>query len=216
MQPRTRRSSKWETSGRLGIFTPQISRDKNVENNNKTHDKELVKNNKKHIHVTLVPRVTRGTLNGQATQLTDTVLSNIKTSASCNNNNEDKNYHLHFDKKIEGRLCCCGVPHKSDHWQPTQVKRAKRKRLFLHSWTTISNFTDTVLMGLDSIDADFNRPDDVMNQFVFDKWRSTTSRTSESTLSIKFLKSYNTNQDYTIVNNCLVWKQQTLTVQFLW
>ncbi len=30
------------------------------------------------------------------------------------------------------------------------------------------------------------------------------------------LKSYDTNQDYTIVNNCLVWKQQTFTVQFLW
>ncbi len=37
-----RRSSKQETSSRLGIFMPQISRDKNVENNNKTRDKELM------------------------------------------------------------------------------------------------------------------------------------------------------------------------------
>jgi hypothetical protein len=37
-----RRSSKQETSGRLGIFMPQISRDENIENNNKTQDKELM------------------------------------------------------------------------------------------------------------------------------------------------------------------------------
>jgi hypothetical protein len=43
MQPITRRSSKWETSGRLGIFMPQISRNENTENNNKTHNEELAK-----------------------------------------------------------------------------------------------------------------------------------------------------------------------------
>ncbi len=43
MQARTRRSSKQETSGRLGIFMPQISCDENVENNNETRDEELVK-----------------------------------------------------------------------------------------------------------------------------------------------------------------------------
>jgi hypothetical protein len=30
------------------------------------------------------------------------------------------------------------------------------------------NFTDTVLMGLDSMDADLNKPDDVTNPFDFD------------------------------------------------
>jgi hypothetical protein len=39
----TSRSSKQETSGRLGIFMPQISRDKNVKNNNKTRNEELAK-----------------------------------------------------------------------------------------------------------------------------------------------------------------------------
>jgi hypothetical protein len=39
----TRRSSKQETSGRLGIFMPQISHDENVKNNNKTLDEELAK-----------------------------------------------------------------------------------------------------------------------------------------------------------------------------
>ncbi len=35
------------------------------------------------------------------------------------------------------------------------------------------NFTDTVSMGLDSIDADLKGPDDVTNPFNFDKWQST-------------------------------------------
>jgi hypothetical protein len=43
MQPITRRSSKQETSGRLGIFMPQISHDENVKNNNKTSNDELAK-----------------------------------------------------------------------------------------------------------------------------------------------------------------------------
>jgi hypothetical protein len=43
---------------------PQISRNKNDEINNKTRDKELVKNKKKHSHVTLAPQVTRATLAG--------------------------------------------------------------------------------------------------------------------------------------------------------
>jgi hypothetical protein len=48
----------------LGIFIPQISRDDNVKNNNKTSDNELAKNNKKHSHVTLAPWVTCATLAG--------------------------------------------------------------------------------------------------------------------------------------------------------
>jgi hypothetical protein len=39
----TRRSSKQEISGRLGIFMLQISRDKNVKNNKKTRNEELAK-----------------------------------------------------------------------------------------------------------------------------------------------------------------------------
>ncbi len=35
------------------------------------------------------------------------------------------------------------------------------------------DFMDTILMGLDSIDADLDRPDDVTNPFDFDMWWST-------------------------------------------
>jgi hypothetical protein len=40
-------------------------------------------------------------LDEQCRQLTETVQSNNETSASCNNNNKDKNDHLHFDKKLK-------------------------------------------------------------------------------------------------------------------
>jgi hypothetical protein len=62
---------KWETSGRLGTFMPQISHDENIKNNNKTHNKELAKTLKKYSHVTIAPRFTCATLTGQATQIVD-------------------------------------------------------------------------------------------------------------------------------------------------
>jgi hypothetical protein len=63
LQPTTRRSSKGETSGRLGIFMPQISRNENVKNNNKTRDEELAKNNKKYSRHARNTRWTRDTHN---------------------------------------------------------------------------------------------------------------------------------------------------------
>jgi hypothetical protein len=74
---------------------PQISRDKNVENNNKTHTKTI--KNTASGHLRHASRA-RHLLDEQHTQSTDTVLSNNKTRASCDDNNEDKNYHLHSDK----------------------------------------------------------------------------------------------------------------------
>jgi hypothetical protein len=126
--------------------------------------KNLQKNNKKYSHVTL-HHATR--VQQQRTQSTDAVPSDNKTSTHCNNNNKDKNYdlHFHFDKADSVVV----VPFTSLTIDSQVKKRAIRKRCFLHFWTTISNFTDTVLMGLDSIDADLNRPDDVMNPFDFDK-----------------------------------------------
>ncbi len=35
------------------------------------------------------------------------------------------------------------------------------------------DFMDAILMGLNSMDADLNRPDDVTNPFNFNMWRST-------------------------------------------
>ena len=109
-----------------------------------------------------------------------------KQAQALTTTTKTKNTIFILIKKIKGRLCCCGFLCKTDHWRPSWVKRAKRKRRFLHFWTTISNFTDTVLMGLDSMDADLkNRPNDVTNPFDFDKWWSTAGRTSKSTTSTK-------------------------------
>ncbi len=64
------------------------------------------------------------------------------------------------------------MPGKSDHQQhgakaqlSQKGKKGEMPPTFLDNNL---NFTDTVLMGLDSIDADLNRPDDVTHLFDFD------------------------------------------------
>jgi hypothetical protein len=49
-------------------------------------------------------------LDEQRTQSTDAVPSDNKASASCDNNNKDKNYHLHFDKKKSKAGCVVVLP----------------------------------------------------------------------------------------------------------
>jgi hypothetical protein len=51
-------------------------------------------------------------LEKQRTQSTETILSDNKTSTSCNNNNKDKSYHLHFDKNLKAG-CVVVVPFAS-------------------------------------------------------------------------------------------------------
>jgi hypothetical protein len=51
-------------------------------------------------------------LDEQRTQSFDTVPSNNKTSTGCDDNNEDKNYHLHSDKKLKAG-CVDVVPFAS-------------------------------------------------------------------------------------------------------
>jgi hypothetical protein len=48
-------------------------------------------------------------LDEQCTQSTDAVPSDSKTSTRCDNNNENKNYHPHFDKKLKAG-CVVVVP----------------------------------------------------------------------------------------------------------
>jgi hypothetical protein len=54
----------------------------------------------------------RPLLDERHTQSTDAVLSNNKTSTHCINNNEDTNYHLHFDKILKAG-CVVVVPFTS-------------------------------------------------------------------------------------------------------
>ncbi len=64
------------------------------------------------------------------------------------------------------------MPRKSDHQQhgakvqlSQKGKKGEMPPTFLDDDL---DFRDTVLMGLDSIDANLNRPDDITNLFDFD------------------------------------------------
>jgi hypothetical protein len=64
------------------------------------------------------------------------------------------------------------VPCKSDHWQHrSKSKSSQRGRKREVSPTFMNDdfdFTDTILMGLNSIDADLKEPDDITNPFNVD------------------------------------------------
>ncbi len=88
--------------------------------------------------------------------------------ASASSEGKNHEYHLHFDKKLKARshvLC------KSDHQQHRSKSKSSQKGKKGEASPTFMdndlNFLDTILMGLNSIDADLNRPDDVTNPFDF-------------------------------------------------
>ncbi len=64
------------------------------------------------------------------------------------------------------------VPCKSDHQQHgAKAQSSQKGKKGEMPPTFLDNdldFTDTLLIGLDSIDADLDRPDDVTNPFDFD------------------------------------------------
>ncbi len=68
------------------------------------------------------------------------------------------------------------VPRKSDHQQHGAKAQSSQKGKKVETPPTFLdsdlNFTDTILMGIDSMDADLNRPDDVTNLYNFDMWQS--------------------------------------------
>jgi hypothetical protein len=90
-------------------------------------------------------------------------------SSESKKNHEDENYHLHIDKKIKAGS---HVPCKSDHRQHVAKAQSNQKGKKGEMPPTFFdddlNFTDTILMGLDSMDSDLNRPDDVTNPFDYD------------------------------------------------
>jgi hypothetical protein len=79
-----------------------------------------------------------------------------------------ENYHLHVDKKMKAGS---HVPCKSEQRQQRtksqssqECKKGETPHTFLDNDL---NFMDTILMGLDSMDADLDRPDDVTNPLNF-------------------------------------------------
>jgi hypothetical protein len=138
---------------------------KNPKNQHKrqTHDK-------KHQHEAHHNNVHYTSDNNESRISTNTpVPSEDPASASSNSKTHaDENYHLHVDKKMKAGS---HVPCKSDHQQhmgksqlSQKGKKGEMPPTFLDNDL---NFRDTILMGLDSMDADLNRPDDVTNSFDF-------------------------------------------------
>jgi hypothetical protein len=68
----------------------------------------------------------RHLLDNRHTQSTDAIPSDNKTSTHCDNNNEDTNYHLHFDKKLKAG-CVVVVPFASLTIN-SQVKSKEQKK----------------------------------------------------------------------------------------
>jgi hypothetical protein len=68
----------------------------------------------------------RHLLDKQCRKLTDTISNKNKASVSCDNNNEDKNYHLHFDKKLKAG-CIVVVPFASLTIINSQVESKEQK-----------------------------------------------------------------------------------------
>jgi hypothetical protein len=146
---------------------PQISRSENVKINKRTSNKELAKNNKQ-----TQPHDTCATCHARDTCWTSNAdnqltLSQVAT-ASWDDNNKDKNYHLHFDERLKAG--CVVVVSLASLTIDSQVKSKGQKERdisFILGQQSLY-FTDTIIMGLDSIDADLKRPDDVTNPFNFD------------------------------------------------
>jgi hypothetical protein len=81
---------------------------------------------------------------------------------------KDANYHLHVAKTMKAGS---HVPRKSEHRQQrtkSQLSQKGKKGEMPHTFLDNDlNFMDTILMGLNSIDADLKRPDDIRNPYDF-------------------------------------------------
>ncbi len=90
------------------------------------------------------------------------------SASSKSKTHKDENYHLHADKKLKAGS---HVPCKSDHLQhrgkSQSSQKGKKGEMPPPFLDNDLNFTDTILMGLDSMDTNLNRPDDIMNLFDF-------------------------------------------------
>jgi hypothetical protein len=86
----------------------------------------------------------------------------------CDNNNEDKNYHLHFDKTLKAGCAAVGSLTSLTSTAKSS-QQSEKKEMFPSFLDDDLYFTDTILIELNSIDADLKRPDDITNLFVFDK-----------------------------------------------
>ena len=90
------------------------------------------------------------------------------SASSEGKNHEDENYHLHVNKKLKAGS---HVPCKSDYQQHRGRSESSQKGKKGEASPTFMDdnldFTDAILMGLHSLNADLSRPDTVTIPFNF-------------------------------------------------
>ncbi len=109
--------------------------------------------------------------NGSRASVDTTVPSEDPMSASSEGKlNRDENYHLQGDKKMKaGFHVPCMSDYRQHRGKPKSSQRGRKREASSTFMDNNLNFTDTILMGLDSIDADLKGPYDIINLFNFDK-----------------------------------------------
>jgi hypothetical protein len=156
----------------------------------------------------------RHSLDKQHTQSTDTILSNNKTSTSCDDNNKDKNYHLHFDKKLKAG-CVVVVPFASLTID-SQVKSKEQKERdvsFILGQRSLILQTPSQRNSITLIQTSIG----LMTSQICSILTNDSPPLVElvKVLQVQnILKLYHTNQDYTIVNNCLLENSRHLWYNF--
>ncbi len=159
----TRHSSHAQCTGQRASTPPRSA-------TRTPNDKHQLQDKKRHYKVHHNnARYTRD--NDESCLSTDTLVPSedpASASSESKKTHEDENYHLHVDKKMKAGS---HVPCKSDHQQQRTKSQSSQERKKGETPCTFSgndlDFTDTVLMGLNSMDADLDRPDDVTNPFEF-------------------------------------------------
>jgi hypothetical protein len=90
------------------------------------------------------------------------------SASSKSKTHKDENYHLHADKKLKaGSHVLCKSDHQQHRGKSQSSQKGKKGETPPPFLDNDLNFMDTILMGLDSMDTNLNRPDDVMNPFDF-------------------------------------------------
>jgi hypothetical protein len=144
---------------------------------------------------------------------TDTLVPSedpASASSKSEKTHEDENHHLHVAKKMKAGS---HVPCKSDHWQQrtkSLSQKGKKGEIPPTFLENDLNVMDTILMGLDSMDADLDRPDDITNLFDFNLWWSMPVelfgiKNTENLETVLYKTS--TNVELQKVMNRLAWKQ---------
>jgi hypothetical protein len=93
----------------------------------------------------------------------------VSASSKSKKTHEDENYHLHVSKKMKaGRHVPCKFDHQLQRSKSQSSQKDKKGEMPPTFLDDGLNFTDTLLMGLDSIDDTVLKgPNDVTNLFEF-------------------------------------------------